>query len=320
MTQESSVVDAQVAAYLNFLAVEKGVSANTLGSYRRDLAKYLDYLKQAGLVKNQPGTRALDAVTEQDITAFIAYLAEGDKESGRPPLAASSVTRTLSAVRGLHKFLVGEGELDVDVAARVALPKQPQRFPKALSQEDVVKLIEAVPSGEQASVTDLRDRALVEFLYSTGARVSEVTSLDIDDIDREHNLVLLRGKGGKERLVPVGSPAMAALEVWLVRGRPAWVRANSGPALFLNSLGRRLSRQSAGNMLAELGVRAGIGKKISPHTLRHSFGTHLIEGGADVRVVQELLGHASVTTTQIYTMITADNLRRVWAGAHPRAE
>ena len=169
-------------------------------------------------------------------------------------------------------------------------------------------------------MTDLRNRALVEFLYSTGARVSEVTGLDIDDVDRETNLVLLRGKGGKERIVPVGSPAMAALDAWLTRGRPSWVRTNSGPALFINSLGRRLSRQSAGNALAELGERAGLSVKISPHTLRHSFGTHLIEGGADVRVVQELLGHASVTTTQIYTMITAENMRRVWAGAHPRAE
>ncbi|ALA67490.1 site-specific tyrosine recombinase XerD [Corynebacterium lactis] len=305
-------VNSLADAFLTFLAVEKGLSANTLASYERDLAKYREYL--AGI-----GRSDLAAVTEQDVAGFLAYLSQGDKAAGRPRLAATSVTRALSAVRSFHKFAVGEGALDVDVARRVAPPKQPSRYPKALSIPDVTALIDSIPDGETATVTDLRNRALVEFLYSTGARVSEVTGLDIDDVDRETNLVLLRGKGDKERIVPVGSPAMAALDKWLTRGRPAWVRANSGPALFINSLGRRLSRQSAGNTLAELGERAGLAVKISPHTLRHSFGTHLIEGGADVRVVQELLGHASVTTTQIYTMITAENMRRVWAGAHPRA-
>ncbi|MDO5028984.1 MAG: site-specific tyrosine recombinase XerD [Corynebacterium sp.] len=308
-----SSVDALVSDFLTHLAVEKGLSQNTLASYRRDLDKYREYLRGIGRAD-------LAHVTEQDVSGFLAYLARGDKTAGRPALAPTSVTRALSAVRSFHKFAVGERVLEVDVAKRVAPPKQPSRYPKALSIPEVTKLIESIPDDETATVTDLRNRALVEFLYSTGARVSEVTGLDIDDVDRGHNLVLLRGKGGKERIVPVGSPAMAALDAWLTRGRPTWVRSNSGPALFINSLGRRLSRQSAGNTLAELGERAGIKKKISPHTLRHSFGTHLIEGGADVRVVQELLGHASVTTTQIYTMITAENMRRVWAGAHPRAD
>lgn len=308
-----SSIDALVDAFVTYLAVEKGLSANTLASYKRDLEKYRTYLRGIGRTE-------LPQVTEQDVTEFLAYLARGDKSAGRPALAPTSVTRSLSAVRSFHKFAVGEGALEVDVAKRVAPPKQPSRYPKALSIDEVTRLIESIPDDDTADVTDLRNRALVEFLYSTGARVSEVTGLDIDDVDRETNLVLLRGKGGKERIVPVGSPAMAALDAWLTRGRPSWVRVNSGPALFINSLGRRLSRQSAGNTLAELGERAGLSVKISPHTLRHSFGTHLIEGGADVRVVQELLGHASVTTTQIYTMITAENMRRVWAGAHPRAE
>ena len=308
-----SSIDPLVDAFVTYLAVEKCLSANTLASYKRDLEKYRTYLREIGRTR-------LAQVTEQDVSEFLAYLARGDKSAGRPALAPTSVTRSLSAVRSFHKFAVGEGALDVDVAKRVAPPKQPSRYPKALSIDEVTRLIESIPDDETADVTDLRNRALVEFLYSTGARVSEVTGLDIDDVDRETNLVLLRGKGGKERIVPVGSPAMAALDAWLTRGRPSWVRANSGPALFINSLGRRLSRQSAGNTLAELGERAGLKVKISPHTLRHSFGTHLIEGGADVRVVQELLGHASVTTTQIYTMITAENMRRVWAGAHPRAE
>ncbi|MFW9179302.1 site-specific tyrosine recombinase XerD [Corynebacterium amycolatum] len=308
-----SSIDALVDAFVTYLAVEKGLSANTLASYKRDLEKYRTYLREIGRAE-------LAQVTEQDVSEFLAYLARGDKSAGRPALAPTSVTRSLSAVRSFHKFAVGEGALDVDVAKRVSPPKQPSRYPKALSIDEVTRLIESIPDDETADVTDLRNRALVEFLYSTGARVSEVTGLDIDDVDRETNLVLLRGKGGKERIVPVGLPAMAALDAWLTRGRPSWVRANSGPALFINSLGRRLSRQSAGNTLTELGERAGLSVKISPHTLRHSFGTHLIEGGADVRVVQELLGHASVTTTQIYTMITAENMRRVWAGAHPRAE
>ncbi|MEJ5919939.1 MULTISPECIES: site-specific tyrosine recombinase XerD [unclassified Corynebacterium] len=303
---------ATAGAYFDYLAVEKGVSENTLGSYRRDLAKYDAYLR---------GIRRQDLreVTELDITEFLAYLAKGDEARDVKPMAASSVTRTLSAVRGLHKFALGEGDVDVDVAARVNPPKQPSRLPKALRIDEVETLIDSIPAGDVATVSDIRDKALVELLYSTGARVSEVVGLDIDDIDREQHLVLLRGKGGKERIVPVGGLAMEAVDAWLIRGRPAWVRMNSGPALFLNSLGRRLSRQSCGNILSELAGRAGLAGRVSPHTLRHSFATHLMEGGADVRVVQELLGHSSVTTTQIYTMVTADNLRRVWAGAHPRA-
>ena len=299
-------------AFEDHLAVERGASANTLGAYRRDLAKYLDFLGKLGRTD-------LRGVTEADVGEFVAHLSRGDAESGAAPMAASSVSRALSAVRGLHKFALGEGAVDVDVAAQVRPPKQGSPLPKALRVEEVTALIDSIPVGDAAELADVRDRALVELLYSTGARVSEVTGLDVDDLDREERLVLLRGKGGKERIVPVGGPAIEAVDAWLVRGRPAWARANSGPALLLNSLGRRLSRQSAGNILAAVAERAGLAGRVSPHTLRHSFATHLLEGGVDVRSVQELLGHASVTTTQIYTMVTADNLRKVWAGAHPRA-
>lgn len=309
----SPALTALADAFLTFMAVEKGVSPNTLGSYRHDLAKYLTYLSQIG-------RKSLSDVTDNDIADFLVYLAEGDPAEKRAPLAVSSVTRTLSAVRSLHKFALAEGEVDIDVAARVHPPKAPSRFPKALTIAEVTNLIESIPDTDTSDTTDLRDRALVEMLYSTGARVSEITGLDIDDVDLEHNLVLLHGKGGKDRIVPVGGPALVALHRWLVRGRPVWVRSNSGPSVFLNSLGRRLSRQSAGNILAVRGKASGLTKKISPHTLRHSFGTHLLEGGADIRAVQELLGHASVTTTQIYTKVTAENMRRVWAGAHPRAK
>ncbi|MBV7295522.1 site-specific tyrosine recombinase XerD [Corynebacterium sp. TAE3-ERU12] len=300
------------AAFLGHMAVERGASGNTLAAYRRDVRRYLNYL-------NSVGRSSLGEVTAVDISAFLEQLRRGDAEAGQAPLAATSVARVLSTVRGMHRFAVGEGDIADDVAARVQPPKAPQRLPKALTIAEVEKLIDAVPTGESAAISDIRDAALVELLYSTGARVSEVTALDIDDLDRVDGLVLLRGKGGKERLVPVGTPALRAVEAWLVRGRPNLVRAGSPPALLLNNRGGRLSRQSAGNTLAELGTRCGLDGRTSPHALRHSFATHLLEGGADIRVVQELLGHASVTTTQIYTKVTADSLRKAWLQAHPRA-
>ncbi|WP_448850686.1 site-specific tyrosine recombinase XerD [Corynebacterium sp. 335C] len=304
---------AAVRGFLDHMAVERGASGNTLGGYRRDLERYLEFL--AGL-----GRDDIADVTSVDVSAFVEQLRRGDPDAGRAPMAASSVSRALSSVRGLHRFAVGEGLAADDAASRVRPPKSGERLPKALTVEEVESLIAAIPDGEAATPADLRLRALVELLYSTGARVSEVCGLDVDDVDARESLVLLRGKGGKERIVPVGRPALDAVGAWLVRGRPGAARAGSPPALLLNTLGRRLSRQSAGNMLGELAGRAGLANRVSPHTLRHSFATHLLEGGADVRVVQELLGHSSVTTTQIYTAVTADGLRRAWAGAHPRAE
>ena len=232
------------------------------------------------------------------------------------PLADSSVARTLVATRGFHKFAAAEGVVPGDVAHGVRPPRPARRLPKALPVEDVVAILDTAGAGDHPRA--LRDRALLELLYSCGARISEATSLDVDDLDTDARTVLLRGKGGKERLVPVGGPAVEAIEAYLVRGRPALV-ARSTPALFLNARGGRLTRQGAWQVLADTAERAGVGTAVSPHTLRHSFATHLLDGGADVRVVQELLGHASVTTTQVYTLVTVNTMREVYATAHPRA-
>jgi integrase/recombinase XerD len=225
------------------------------------------------------------------------------------------------AVRGFHKFAVADGFTDVDPASAVKPPTPAKRLPKALPLADVEAIL--VAAGAAGTALALRDRALLELLYGTGARISEAVGLDVDDLDVVDQTVLLRGKGGKHRLVPIGSYALEAVDAYLVRGRPELAAVSTGTtnggALFLNARGGRLSRQSAWAVLARTAERAGVTRDVSPHTLRHSFATHLLDGGADVRVVQELLGHASVTTTQIYTLVTVDSLREVFASAHPRA-
>ena len=298
-----------VQRFLDHLTVERGSAANTVASYRRDLERYAAFLAERGVDD-------LSAATEETVRDFLVMLRRGDPENGVSPLADSSVARTLVATRGFHKFAAAEGIVSTDVAHAVRPPKAARRLPKSLPIDDVLKILEAagMPDGPRA----LRDRALLELLYSCGARISEVTSLDIDDIDMEHRAVVLRGKGGKERIVPVGRPAIAAVDAYLVRGRPALVK-KATPALFLNVRGGRLSRQSAWQVLVDAADRAGVDKDVSPHTLRHSFATHLLDGGADVRVVQELLGHSSVTTTQVYTLVTVNTMREVYATAHPRA-
>jgi len=307
------VTDIGVAlrTYLDHLAVERGLAANTLASYRRDLRRYAAFLDEAGLAD-------LDAVTEATVSGFLVRLREGDEQ--HPPLSATSAGRTVVAVRGFHKFCVTDGLAQADPAASVRPPQPARRLPKALPLADVEAILEA--SGAAGTTLALRDRALLEVLYGTGARISEAVGLDVDDVDRVEGTVLLRGKGGKERLVPVGSYAVAAVEAYLTRARPELASvgfSERAGALFLNARGGRLSRQSAWTVLVKAADRAGVTRDVSPHTLRHSFATHLLEGGADVRVVQELLGHASVTTTQIYTLVTVDNLREVFAAAHPRA-
>lgn len=301
--------------WLAHLRVERGVSAHTLRAYGRDLARYLRFLSERGV-------RSTDGVTEGHVADFLAHLRTGDDE--HPPLAASSAARTLAAVRGWHRFLALEGRARTDPAHEVSPPTPPRRLPKAIGQSEVERLIEAAAVGDTPG--SLRDRALLEVLYGCGARVSEAVALDVDDLlpdpgdDRGPGMVRLYGKGRKERLVPVGRYAREALEAWLVRGRPALAARGRGtPAVFLNHRGGRLSRQSAWAVLRRAAERAGLDGHISPHTLRHSFATHLLDGGADVRVVQELLGHASVSTTQIYTLVTAQHLREVYAQAHPRA-
>ena len=295
--------------YLDHLAVERGLATNTLTSYRRDLRRYLDHL--AG-----QGVRSLDDVQESTVSGFLMALREGDGE--HPALSATSAARTVVAVRGFHKFCLADGLAGHDPAAAVKPPTPAKRLPKALPLSDVEAILEA--AGAAGTTLALRDRALLEVLYGTGARISEAVGLAVDDLDTVDRTVLLRGKGSKERLVPFGSYAAEAIEAYLVRGRPELVSAATpGGALFLNSRGGRLSRQSAWAVLTRTAERAGVTRDVSPHTLRHSFATHLLDGGADVRVVQELLGHASVTTTQVYTLVTVDNLREVFATAHPRA-
>ena len=298
-----------VRTYLDHLGVERGLAANTLSSYRRDLRRYLGYLDSQGIAD-------LDAVTEQTVLGFLMALREGDGE--HPPLSATSAGRTVVAVRGFHKFAVKDGLATLDPSAGVRPPPPAKRLPKAISVGEVLAILEA--AGAPGTVLALRDRALLEMLYGAGARISEVVGLDIDDIDLAGGTVLLRGKGSKERIVPFGSYAAEAVSAYLTRARPELVATGAGtPAVFLNARGGRLSRQSAWTVIVRSAERAGVTAEVSPHTFRHSAATHLLEGGADIRVVQELLGHASVTTTEIYTKVTIDSLREVYAAAHPRA-
>jgi integrase/recombinase XerD len=308
-------IDVVVRGYLDHLAVERGLAKNTVTSYRRDLTRYAQFLAGAG-------RRGLGDVGEQDVADFLAALRQGDER--HPPLSVTSAARTIVAVRGLHKFAVREGTVETDAAGGVRPPTPARRLPKAIPIEDVERLLDAAGSG--GSPRELRDRALLELLYGTGARISEAVGLAVDDIDFEVGVVRLLGKGSKERLVPIGSFAQKALARYLESGRPVLVAgaaARSGrsvrPVVFVNARGGQLSRQSAWTVLRTSAARAGLEGAISPHTLRHSFATHLLDGGADVRVVQELMGHASVTTTQIYTLVTVDRLREVYASAHPRA-
>jgi integrase/recombinase XerD len=276
------------------------------------------------------GKTGLADVTPADVAEFLAALREGDAE--HKPLAVSSAARAVIAVRGLHAFAVAQGLADTDPAREIPPPSPPRRLPKAISLEEVERLLAAAGPGPDepgAGGVDprlLRDRALLEFLYGTGARISEATGLDIDELQLGADpVVRLVGKGSKHRVVPVGSYAVRALQAYLVRARPALAaasrRVSASPAVFLNARGGRLTRQGAWGVLHAAARRAGLAPEgdVSPHTLRHSFATHMLDGGADIRVVQELLGHASVTTTQVYTLITVDRLREVYASSHPRA-
>ena len=315
--------------------MERGLAANTVESYRRDLRRYSSVLARRGQT-------ALGDVTPADVAEFLASLREGDAEHAA--LAVCSAARAVIAVRGLHAFAVAQGLADTDPAREVPPPSPPRRLPKAITLGEVECLLAASGPGPDEpgpGGTDprlLRDRALLEFLYGTGARISEATGLDIDELhlgaapespeypeSPEDPVVRLVGKGSKHRVVPVGSYAVRALQAYLVRARPALAaasrRVSVSPAVFLNARGGRLTRQGAWGVLHAAAARAGLDPVpgVSPHTLRHSFATHLLDGGADIRVVQELLGHASVTTTQVYTLITVDRLREVYASSHPRA-
>jgi integrase/recombinase XerD len=286
--------------------VERGLSTNTLLAYTRDLQRYVDWCTLRGRTE-------IGDIQSNDVADFAIGL-----RTGPAALAPSSAARTLIAIRGLHRFATKEGVVGVDVSADIAPPATTKRLPKALRYEQIATLLDAWPV--DGTATDVRNRALIELLYGTGIRISEATDVDIDDLSLEQRVIQVTGKGGKQRRLPVGGYAVNALSAYLVRGRPVLAQSGRGTArLFLNARGGPMSRQSAGAIVRQTAERAGLAIQISPHTFRHSFATHLLEGGADVRVVQELLGHSSVTTTQIYTQVTADTLREVYLTSHPRA-
>ncbi|KJE20669.1 site-specific recombinase XerD [Frankia torreyi] len=319
-----------IARYLHHLEGERGLAQNSVLAYRRDLRRYLSHLSAHGLC-------SLDAVGEAEVAGFAAALRAGDDT--HPPLAAASVARMLVAVRSLHRFAAEEGDVSEDVSRPVRPPTPPRKLPKALSVDQVTAVLAAAAGTAQAGVAGVADRAedpapaavepaeavrrlrataLLELLYGTGARISEAVGLDVDDLDLEAAAVRLHGKGGRDRIVPLGRCAVTTLADYLRLGRPSLAGPRSGAAVFLSRRGNRLSRQSAWTVLRTAAAQAGV-DGVSPHVLRHSFATHLLDGGADVRVVQELLGHASVSTTQIYTLVTVDRLREVYATSHPRA-
>lgn len=322
-------LDRAAETYLRHVAIERGLSQHTLSAYRRDLAVFTSWLADAPVVESDGADRAggssalLDVarLARADVSGFVTHLAT------RPegPLAPRSIARMLSSVRSFTAFAAGEGWLPLDPGTAVRPPKAPMRLPKAIPVEDMERLLGAV-SVDADDPVQLRDKALLELLYATGARISEAVGLSVDDVttlsdaDGELSVVKVTGKGNKQRIVPLGSFARAAIDAYLVRARSVFAaRGPSTPALFLGARGARLSRQSAWLVIQAAAAAADLEAHVSPHTFRHSFATHLLEGGADVRVVQELLGHASVATTQIYTMVTADMLRDVYQTAHPRA-
>lgn len=298
--------------YLRHLSIERGLAKNTIAAYRRDLSGYLGFLEREGIAD-------VSEISEGLVKKYLS----GISESGQ--LASNSVARMLAAVRGLHRFWLFESITELDPSSTVRPPKLPKRLPKAISVSSVEALLMAsgpdpeTEDGSHQDIARIRNRAMLELLYATGARISELTALNLDDL-LDPTMLRLFGKGSKERVVPVGSFARRALDAYLVRARPVLVAKGRGTAaLFLNQRGSRLSRQSAWQIISDAANLAKLEGEISPHTLRHSFATHLLEGGADVRVVQELLGHSSVATTQIYTLVTVDALREIYATSHPRA-
>ncbi len=310
MPAADPTLESALARYLRHVAIERGLSSNTVEAYGRDLGAYLAMLSARGVAG--PGT-----IASADVVAFVHELRD------RPePLSATSTARMLSSVRGFHRFLLEEGLVEEDVAVDARPPKLASRLPKAITVDQMAAILAAADGDDLRA---LRDKALLELLYATGARVSEAVGLNVDDVigsqgEGAAEVVRLFGKGGKQRIVPLGSYARTALDAYLVRARPALSARGAAPsALFLGLRGQRMSRQSVWLTIKARAEQSGIGLEVSPHTFRHSFATHLLEGGADVRVVQELLGHASVATTQIYTLVTADTLRDIYTSAHPRA-
>jgi integrase/recombinase XerD len=305
----SDAIAVEAERYLDHLLVERGLSDHTLKAYRRDLRRYLAFLAGRGVTSPE-------MVEDATVRSFVASLSASTHGEDERPYQATSVARSLSAVRSFHRFMVREGVTDRDPAAATRQPKLPRSLPRPLPVEEVGRLLE---TPDEDTPAGLRDRTLLEFLYGSGLRVSELVGLDVDDVDLDEGAVRVLGKGGKEREVPLGRFAREAATAYLVRARPVFAAPSSRGAMFLNQRGGRLTRQSVNRILAEHVKTAGIRRRVTPHSLRHSFATHLLEGGADVRVVQEMLGHASVATTQIYTLVTKEHLREVYYTSHPRA-
>jgi integrase/recombinase XerD len=303
-----------LSEYHEWLAVERGLAANSLAAYRRDLRRYAAYLRAAEVV--DPGS-----IGEHTVHGYVTYLEGLRDEDGRPQLAPSSIARSLVAVRSFHRFCAREGYLPTDPSEEVGAPRVPQGLPKALDEDQVTHLLGAVTGTEPRAQ---RDRALLELLYATGIRISEAVGIDLADLDLEDGLLRVLGKGDKERVVPVGRSARAALEEYLRDGRlqlrakrPR--RSSDTDAVFLNVRGTRISRQACWTIVRRAGERVGLRAQLSPHVLRHSCATHMLDHGADLRIVQELLGHATISTTQVYTKVSPERLRAVYDAAHPRA-
>jgi len=308
---DQRVLDGWIDDFIAYIRTERGLADNTVEAYNRDLRLWSEYVRRKRVDPGSP--------KREQFTRFLEVLREGSPPA-QAPMSSSSVARMLVSVRALYKFLTTEGIIDVNPTVRLRSPKRPRSVPRAISVEDVGRLVEFPPE----TLLGRRDRAMLELLYGAGLRISELVALDVDDVDLDDRSVLVRaGKGNKSRRVPMGRAAADATSAYesvsrveLVKRSPG--KSNAG-ALFLNARGTRLSRQGAWKVLKSYARQAGLGEKVSPHTLRHSFATHMLDAGADIRVVQELLGHASLATTQVYTLVTKSHLREVYVSAHPRA-
>ena len=305
---EATSLQAHVLDFLAYLEFERGLSRNTLEAYRSDLLQYGAWLSDHGVAPLEVG--------HADVAAFLASLAEGDPDADRPPVAPATLQRKVACLRSFHRHLRREDLIVDDPTVHIRAPRQSRRLPKVLTRREVDKLL-AQPIGTEPAA--LRDRAMLELMYACGLRASEAVDLDVGDLDFEDAILRARGKGSKERLVPVGGAAVRAVTAYLQRGRPALVGLGHEPRLFVNHRGQGLTRQGLYKIVQRHAVTAGLGEKMSPHTLRHSFATHLLAGGCDLRAVQEMLGHADIATTQLYTHLSADRLKDVYFGAHPRA-
>jgi integrase/recombinase XerD len=299
-------LEPHVLDFLAYLEFERGLSRNTLEAYRSDLLQYGAWLRERGIAPLE--------VAHSDVAAFLTALAEG--APGRPPVAPATLQRKVACLRSFHRHLRREDLIVDDPTAHIRAPRQGRRLPKVLTRHEVDKLL-AQPRGTEPAA--LRDRALLELMYACGLRASEAVDLDVSDLDLEEAVLRARGKGSKERLVPIGGAAVRAVAAYLQRGRPKLVGLGNEPRLFVNHRGQGLTRQGLYKIVQRHAIAAGLGDKMSPHTLRHSFATHLLAGGCDLRAVQEMLGHADIATTQLYTHLSADRLKDVYFGAHPRA-